>query len=638
MAIVSMKKVMLAAPQSERDQILDFLQSEGSVQLIDLKESIEDSEGVEYFKEVSSATQAEIDYNRIKFTYGFLKQYSTKKKSLLAKKDVITKQEFDGFENDIDWQSTCNQCKDIDESINSNKSKKLKVTSLIEQYSQWRSLDISDSDLNRLEKVAYFIGTIAKKNEPKLYEEVSNAFSDVYIEKLYDGKQDLNLFIVCHKSIKNEFADILKDYGFIKANLDLKLSPGDQIEALSEEIKALDEEYNELIEKATSLAKNIEDIQRIYDYFTNKLEKENAVTNLIKTQKTFILRGWISADNTEALEGLLIKKFEDVFIDFDEPLDDDMAPTILKNNAFIQPFEVITSMYSLPRRTEVDPTPVLTPFYLIFFGMMLGDIGYGVILLLATTFALKYMELEGDTRKIVKVLFYTSFPTIIFGWVFGGFFGNALPIKPLWVNPLEAPMTVLYASIALGLIHLFTGLGVKAYWFIKNGKPMDAVYDVLFWYLLLSGLIWLLLGGGTASQIMAVVGAVGLLVTQGRANESLAGKIFGGIYGLYGITSYIGDLLSYSRLLALGLATGLIGSSFNMLIKLLGGGILAFILGPIIFIGGHTFNMLIGLLGTFVHTCRLEYLEFFGKFYEGGGKTFNPLKITTKFIKVNTER
>jgi V/A-type H+-transporting ATPase subunit I len=274
---------------------------------------------------------------------------------------------------------------------------------------------------------------------------------------------------------------------------------------------------------------------------------------------------------------------------------------------------------------------------MLFFGMMAGDVGYGLMMLAVSVFALKFMDIEGDARKIVKVILYCSIPTIMFGFVFGGFFGDAIKIKPLWLNPMDDPMKVLYLSVGFGVIHLFTGLGVKAYMLIKSGKLLDAIFDVFFWYMLLIGLIWLLLGGSAVAKYMAIAGAIGLLATQGRANASIAGKIFGGIYGLYGVTSYIGDVLSYSRLLALGLATSLIGSSFNMLIKLMGNSPLAIIFGIFIFLGGHTFNFLIGMLGTFVHTCRLEYLEFFGKFYEGGGKAFQPLKISSKFIKVKTE-
>ncbi|WDC83498.1 hypothetical protein PL321_12340 [Caloramator sp. mosi_1] len=191
---------------------------------------------------------------------------------------------------------------------------------------------------------------------------------------------------------------------------------------------------------------------------------------------------------------------------------------------------------------------------------------------------------------MVKLLALVSVPTVVFGVLYGSFFGGIIKIKPLWVDPVADPMTVLKYSIVFGIIHLYVGLGVKAYQLIKEGKILDAIFDVFFWYGLVSGLIWLLLGGGRPAQIISIVSALGLLLTQGRSNKTLVGKFFGGLYGLYGVTGYLGDALSYSRLLALGLASGLIGWSFNLLIGLLGKGAVAFIFGPIIFVAGHTFN------------------------------------------------
>lgn len=638
MAVVKMKKIMLAVPKSQRGDILNHLQSEGSVQLIDLKESVQEEEDSVLKPESKSLTQIETDYNEIKFTYEFLKRFSGDKKGLLAKKEVIDKEKFDSLEDELNWKDIYNRCKDIDEAINSIKNKKSRISSAIELYSDWINLDVNSGHLGSLNRVSYFIGTVPKKNEPQLSEELTQKSDGIYIGKVSEKKQDINLFILFYENDKAAVADVLKTYGFNRVNLELAMTPGEQVKEYEDEAEKLDSDLESMEAKAVELGKSVKDIEKVFDFITNKLEKENAQAKFAQTARTSILQGWIPEKDTDKLRKSIEEKYRDAYVGFEDPGDDDVPPVMLKNNKFSEPFEVITSMYALPQYSEVDPTPVLTPFYLVFFGMMAGDIGYGLILFLVTMFALKYMDIEGDARKLVKLLFYCSIPTIIFGWVFGGFFGNAIPIKPLWVNPVDKPMDVLYVSVALGIVHLFTGLGVKAYWFIKTGKTLDAIFDVFFWYMLLTGLIWLLIGGGDIPKYMAIAGALGLLLTQGRSNATLVGKFFGGLYGLYGVTSYIGDVLSYSRLLALGLATGLIGSSFNLLIQLLGGGVAAIIAGPIVFIAGHTFNILIGMLGTFVHTCRLEYLEFFGKFYEGGGKAFDPLRIKTKYIKVNTQK
>jgi V/A-type H+-transporting ATPase subunit I len=265
-------------------------------------------------------------------------------------------------------------------------------------------------------------------------------------------------------------------------------------------------------------------------------------------------------------------------------------------------------------------------------------------MLVASILFIKLKEPEGEMGKLARLVFLCSFPTIIFGVLYGSFFGgaeslifgSAVDLKPLWVDPVNEPITVLIAGMVFGIIHIFTGLGIKAYCLIRDGHFIYAVADVFSWYALIIGLIWILIGpfAKNAGTVLAIVGAATILLTAGRDNKSIVGKFFGGVYSLYGITSYLGDVLSYSRLLALGLASGLIGWSFNLLIGLLGGGIVEILFGPIIFLAGHTFNFLIGALGAYVHTSRLQYLEFFGKFYEGGGRAFDPLKIKTRFTKI----
>lgn len=644
MAIVRMKKLTLAAPESERDRILNLLQKDGMVQLIDLKSIPPDVEGVGYFKDSENLLNAETEFNHIKFAYEFLKQYNSNKKSMFDKRKIISEDDFDLISKTVDWQGIYKDCSSLDEAINSNRNQKSKAMSLIETYSDWTNLDISEDDLSGLKKVAQFMGSVSQKAETGLFESLKTVSDDIYIERISEKKRDVNLFILCHVNDKEKVSDALRKFGFVKADLKLSLPPADEVKEELRRIKELDSEYEVLLEKAGGPSKNICDLEKAFDYISCKVDKERAISNLIKTSKAFILEGWITEEDGPKLEDILEKRFDDIYVGFEDPKENESPPIVLKNNPLVEPFEMITSMYALPKPDEVDPTPVLTPFYLVFFGMMMGDVGYGLLMLAISIFALKFLDIKDETKKLVKIILYCSIPTIMFGFLFGGFFGDAVPIKPLWVNPVDKPMDVLYVSLAMGIVHLFTGLGVKAYWLIKNGKVKDAVFDVFFWYALLTGLIWMLvssmvsLPGGGIAKYLAITGALGLLLTQGRGNASFAGKLFGGIYGLYGVTSYIGDVLSYSRLLALGLATGLIGTSFNLLIGLLGKGAVGYVLGAVVFVFGHTFNFLIGMLGTFVHTCRLEYLEFFGKFYEGGGEAFAPLKLKTKFVKVNTEK
>ena len=317
----------------------------------------------------------------------------------------------------------------------------------------------------------------------------------------------------------------------------------------------------------------------------------------------------------------------------------------------VVPFEAVTEMYSLPAYYGFDPTRIFALFYAVFFGMMLSDAGYGILMAVGCFVALKKFDLEGMTYKMVKMFFYCGISTTIWGALFGGWFGDIVPVftrtflgkevavSPLWFNPLDDPMKLLILSLALGVVHIFIGMGIKAYMQIKEGKWLDAICDEGFWYVTIIGLIaWL--GGGTISDslttvgmYMSIIGGAGLLLTGGRHNKGF-GKITGGLSNIYNITSYMSDILSYARLLALGLATGVIAQVVNTMGTLFGGGIGGLIALTIIFLFGHTLNLAINALGAFIHASRLQYVEFFGKFYEDGGEPFDPFRRKTKYIKL----
>ncbi|SEF72355.1 V/A-type H+-transporting ATPase subunit I [Caloramator fervidus] len=629
MAIVKMKKINIVCLKEDKEKLLKLLQKLGVIQVVDLKEKIQ-----EYpFESERVSNEVEYEFSKVKFTYEFLKQYADDKKGLFTPKKVLSFDEFEKLETYIDWNAYYKTAKHIEESMNLNRSKRSKLFSLIDQYSNWINFDASEEELKTLKNVSYFIGSVNKKYKEQLILELNENFKEVYIETISEKQNDLNMFVLSYKDIADDVFEVLKRYGFTKLNLELDKAPKDKILEFNKEIEELDLEYEGLINKAKDLASKIDDIEKVYDYLYSKLQLEKAKENIVLTKRAAFLSGWIPEDKVGFVKENLSSSFKDIYIEI-EDAEDEEAPVLLKNNWLSEPFEVVTSMYALPKHSEIDPTPVLTPFFLLFFGMMMADVGYGILMFIVGLLGLKLTNAEGDMRKLLKLILYCSIPTIIFGFLYGSFFGGIIKLKPLWVDPVNEPMEILKWSIIFGMVHLYVGLGVKAYMLIRDGKVLDAFFDVGAWYLLLSGLIWMFLGGGFIAKAMAILGALIILLTHGRENKTLVGKFFGGFYSLYGVTGYLGDALSYSRLLALGLASGLIGWSFNLLISLLGKGVVVYIFGPIIFIAGHTFNFLIGILGTYVHTSRLQYLEFFGKFYEGGGKAFEPLKIKTKFIKV----
>ena len=320
----------------------------------------------------------------------------------------------------------------------------------------------------------------------------------------------------------------------------------------------------------------------------------------------------------------------------------------------MDPFEAITEMYSLPDYRGVDPTKYFALFYAMFFGIMLSDAGYGIVIAAACFILLRKFALEGMTYRMIKMFFYCGLSTVFWGALFGGWFGDffqvaaktvfhkEITINPIWFNPIDDPTRLLIWSLIFGVIHLFLGMGIKAGMLIKRGQWKDAVFDIFSWYMVITGgAMWL--AGGSISQAivkpgmyLAIVGAVILLLTGGRNNKGI-GKVTGGLSALYSITSYISDILSYSRLLALGLATGVIATVVNTMGSLAGGGVFGTIVLLVVFVIGHTFNLAINALGAFVHSSRLQYIEFFGKFYEDGGDEFDPLRKNTKYIRITSD-
>lgn len=646
MAIVKMNKFTLLTFESHKEELLRRLQGFANVEFINLQdeeliEANEELKGLSKDEVSSEVAKYEENLSKAKSTLEFLMSYMPKKsglKSFEDDKENLTIYELENLVQEIDWVSICKKVKEKEDELHSLENTITKLQGEIELLTPWQALDTSFNVLEELNMTSYFLGSIAKQYE----EELIQGLTDSYVEVVSRNSNDVNVLVLVNKEKQEETLNLLRGYGFSSFKSEYEETPQAVITNYAHEIEELRSKVFFVKEEVASYEEDTRKMKLVYDYFANLVGRYKVSNNFLKTTNTVTIQGWCAVENNETLKEICKETLKDeYYIGFEEVKEEeiDEVPVKLKNSLLNRTFESVTEMYSLPRYNEVDPTPLLVPFYLVFFGMMVADVGYGLVMLIAALGAIKFLNLPKKSEDFARFFLFLSFPTIIIGWIYGSFFGDAIKIRGL-ISPTEDVNTILVASIVFGIIQIFFGLGVKAYTLIKAGKQKDAFYDVGSWLITLVsiGLLagTMMLGWPVAIKYIAIAGIVFgslvIILTGGRAEETKGAQIGQGLYALYGITSYIGDLVSYTRLMALGLSGGCIAGALNMLMIELSG--FWIILIPVAFILAHTFNLLLGLLGAYVHTARLQYVEYFSKFYEGGGKAFSPFKASEKYMNL----
>ncbi|GAA0179193.1 V-type ATP synthase subunit I [Clostridium sediminicola] len=645
MAIVKMNKFNLYAFESQKETLLQNLQKFEGVQFRNLHEKLSKEEFpfLKTAAENDEIHKIESQLSKVKFSIDFLEKFIPKEsglKSLKEGKRTFTFDQVENFMESSNWELTYENLKKIDEKLNFLHNKETKLQSEIEAVKPWVEFDAPFNDLKDLSLTIGFIGTIPQNSIEFFQKEFSEQINNSYIEIISEDKNDLYLIIVVPKEDEELANEIVKKYGFSKANYAYDKTPLEVIKSHKKEIELIIKEIEDISNKVSMKKKELDELLIVYEHIDNMLSRAKACENFVKSENIILVEGWSSTESNDELINIIEGTLEDkYYLEFSEASEADNVPIELKNNGFVEPFESITEMYSLPHYNEVDPTPILSIFYFVFFGMMLSDAGYGLIMVAGTAIALAVLPLEKAQKNFAKLLLYLGISTTIWGIIYGGWFGDAPTVLfgitvPKLIDAGKEINFVLILSVVFGLVHLFVGLGIKAYVLLRNNKPIDALFDVGLWVVTLVGAILMALVPATPiGKILLIAGLIGLFLTQGRDAESIGGKIGGGVYGVYGITGYFGDVVSYSRLMALGLATGFIASALNMIVKLIPAPAV-YIIGPILFVALHLFNLAINALGSYVHTARLQYLEFFNKFYEGGGKKFKPFKSSNKYINM----
>ena len=452
------------------------------------------------------------------------------------------------------------------------------------------------------------------------------------------------VMLTAYRSDFDEALARLTRIGFSPASCEADERSGFAAGKIGESKKKIEEittRIEEIDKEAEELSEDVLPIELLHDSLISEEERLGAASKIAASDRCAVLCGWIPEPAVGKVTALLESRGD--AYEFTDPEEDDDPPILLSNNRFTRSFEPVIELYSLPKYGSFDPTSIMSIFYIIIFGLMLADVGYGVLISLGCFLGVKLMKPKKSTRNMLMMFGKCGISCIVAGILFGGYFGDAPSViadrwfsKPLgelavWFNPLTNFTTFLAVSLAIGAVHLICGLALKFYVTWKRGHKLDAIFDSGSWIILFLG-AGIALFFRTVGLVLVGIGLLLLITTQGRHNKNPIMKIFGGFASLYDIVGYISDLLSYSRILALGLASMVIASVFNILGTMPGpsaGGVIFFI---VIFLIGHLLNMAINMLGTFVHTSRLQYIEFFGKFYEDGGRPFEPLTSKSKYV------
>eukprot|EP00828_Plagiopyla_frontata_P021715 TRINITY_DN2829_c0_g1_i14.p1 TRINITY_DN2829_c0_g1~~TRINITY_DN2829_c0_g1_i14.p1 ORF type:complete len:633 (+),score=85.96 TRINITY_DN2829_c0_g1_i14:1212-3110(+) len=565
-------------------------------------------------------------------------------KTLRTEKISLSMDELKQKVQNSNWEEIYDKVKEKEEALAKLDNEKTKLQTVVASLTPYEEFDASLGSLKELKETSYFLGSITNQYEEKLISDLN----DCYVEIISKTNQDTYFIALCNKGDKESVEEALRGFGFTPFKTDEEDTPLKLIHEYNDRIGLIESEKFIIKEDLAGFEESMKKLQLTYEYFNSIVQRKIVSSNFLKTDSTTLIQGWVPVKYNDKLTGIANSILgEDYYLNFENVKEEEIeeVPIALENNDLNSSFQSVTEMYALPRYDFIDPTPYVTPFYLVFFGMMVADMGYGLLMLIGTILALKFFNFDDGTKKMIKFFHYLSYPTIAFGAVYGAFFGDLLPNLPKLIDTTNDVMTILALSVVFGAIQIVFGLVIKAVVLIKMGKPLDAFMDAGSWLITLFSLgimaAGMFTGNGTLASVGkygSIIGALFIVFTQGRMMSSTGGRIGQGLYELYGITSYVGDLVSYTRLMAIGLSGGSIAGAVNLIMKMIPGPIGVFVLGPVIFIIFQTVNLALSLLSGYVHTLRLTYVEYFGKFYDGGGRAFKPFESKNEYINLRRDQ
>ena len=649
--IVNMSKVTLLGMESEREALMKSLMDFGAVEISTIDaEEYDDVAGAPAVQE--DLSRAESELAKAAAALESLNKYSPEKKGLFQNRRVVTISEFEQISKNRNnvWNAV-DRIREQEERLSALKAEENRLMNLQLSLMPWKGMT-APLETTGTQKTAFQYGTIPSILSWDLIEaEFTESLPFITLKRIESDRDQHYFYFVTLDETREDCLSWLKSHGYNRVTFPgLTGTVEDNIRKITRRLEEITAERDDCVEQIKKMADDRKSIEILHDALSMEKSRIDATGRILKTKKAFFIKGWIPQERALDAKKSLESAYT-VSMEIEQPAEDEEFPVLLKNRGIAEAGEPVSGMYSLPDSREIDPNPVMSPFFILFFGLMLGDGGYGLIMTLLTGFVLWRFKLQDSTRKFLKVLFLGGISTIFWGAMFGSWFGIAQLVPyAIWFDMVAEPERMLSIALLFGVIHMYFGFAMKAANLIRRKQYLDALMDVGFWLIFYTGALLFLLPYAPAidtsrigslveiGKIMFMIGAILLLFTAGRSNKNIFTKFFGGLYSLYNVVGFLSDVLSYSRLLALGLATAIIAGIVNQMAVMFDMPmVLKIIVAIAILLVGHVINFGINALGAYVHSCRLQYLEFFGKFFTGGGKPFSPLKANTKYITVKSD-